>query len=140
MPVPQVAIVGRPNVGKSSVFNWLCGRRIAIVDDMAGVTRDRVTHLIQVDDRFFELIDTGGMGIADADNLTKDVEQQIEIALEVADVILFVVDTRTGILPLDEEVAKRLRYVDKPIICVANKTDAPSLDPQADEFYRLGRG
>ncbi|MEZ6113069.1 MAG: ribosome biogenesis GTPase Der [Pirellulaceae bacterium] len=140
MAVPQVVIVGRPNVGKSSLFNWLTGRRLAIVDDTAGVTRDRVTHLVNEQNRFFELIDTGGMGIEDSDNLTKEVEEQIETALELADVVLFVVDTRSGIMPLDQEVAKRLRYVDKPIICVANKTDAPSLDLQADEFYRLGRG
>ncbi|MCA9220829.1 MAG: ribosome biogenesis GTPase Der, partial [Planctomycetales bacterium] len=140
MAVPQVVIVGRPNVGKSSLFNWLTGRRLAIVDDTAGVTRDRVTHLVNERNRFFELIDTGGMGIEDSDNLTKEVEEQIETALELADVVLFVVDTRSGIMPLDQEVAKRLRYVDKPIICVANKTDAPSLDLQADEFYRLGRG
>jgi GTPase len=140
MGAPQVAIVGRPNVGKSSIFNWLCGRRVAIVDGMAGVTRDRLTQLICHDGRFFELADTGGMGIEDSDNLTKEVEEQIEAALEVADVVLFVVDTRAGITPLDEQVARRLRYIDKPIICVANKTDAASLHSQADEFYRLGRG
>lgn len=140
MPVPQVVIVGRPNVGKSSVFNWLVGRRLAIVDDQPGVTRDRMTQLMHLEDRFFELVDTGGMGIEDVDNLTQEIEQQIDVAVDSADVILFVVDTRTGILPQDEEVAKRLRYVGKPVICVANKTDAESLDPQADEFYRLGRG
>ncbi len=140
MRIPQVVIVGRPNVGKSSLFNWLCGRRIAIVDDMAGVTRDRITHLVSYADRYFELVDTGGMGIQDADNLTAEVQQQIEIALEGADVVLFVVDTRDGLVPLDEEVARRLRYLDKPVILVANKTDAPSLEPQADEFYKLGRG
>jgi GTPase len=127
-------------VGKSSIFNWLCGRRVAIVDDMAGVTRDRVTQLICHQDRFFELADTGGMGLEDSDNLTKEVENQIEVALEVADVVLFVVDSRAGITALDEHVARRLRYLDKPILCVANKTDAASLDSQADEFYRLGRG
>jgi GTP-binding protein len=140
MSIPQVVIVGRPNVGKSSIFNWLSGRRLAIVDSTAGVTRDRVTHLIEHQGRFFELIDTGGIGIEDADDLTSEVEGQIEAGIEVADVILFVVDSRAGILPLDEEVAKRLRYVNKPVICVANKTDHPSLDPQADEFYKLGRG
>src|SRR5437660_12747044 len=90
--VPQVAIVGRPNVGKSSLFNWLAGRRIAIVDPMAGVTRDRVSALLKAGDRFFELVDTGGMGIKDVDNLTTQVERQIETALDQADVILFVVD------------------------------------------------
>jgi GTP-binding protein len=140
MSIPRVAVVGRPNVGKSSVFNWLAGRRISIVDDVAGVTRDRVTHLIEEGDRFFELIDTGGVGINDVDDLESEIEDQIAIALDAADVLLFVVDTRAGLLPLDEEVAKRLRYIDKPIICVANKTDDPSLDPQACEFYKLGRG
>jgi GTP-binding protein len=138
MAVPQVVIVGRPNVGKSSLLNWLAGKRISIVDDQAGVTRDRVTHLMDHNARFFELVDTGGIGIEDADNLTKEVEQQITAALEAADIVLFVVDTRSGTLPLDNEVAKRLRYIDKPIICVANKTDDERLEPQADEFYKFG--
>ncbi len=140
MKVPQVVIVGRPNVGKSSIFNWLARRRLAIVDDTAGVTRDRMTYLMEVDGRFFELVDTGGMGIDDGDNLTEQIEEQISAAIESADVILFVVDTRSGLTPLDQEVAKRLRYLDKPILCVANKTDPELLDGQADEFYRLGRG
>jgi GTP-binding protein len=140
MSVPQVAIVGRPNVGKSSLFNWLCGKRLAIVDDRAGVTRDRQSYLMCVDDRYFEIIDTGGMGVVDEDNLTEHIEQQIETAIESADLILFVVDTRAGLMPLDQDVAKRLRYIDKPVITVANKSDASSLDPQADEFYKLGRG
>lgn len=140
MPLPQVVIVGRPNVGKSSLFNWLAGRRLAIVDDMAGVTRDRMSHLIEHDERFFELVDTGGMGIEDADNLTKEVERQIEIAIESADLILLVVDSRSGRVPLDEEVARRLRYVETPVLVVANKTDDDKFNPQADEFYKLGRG
>ncbi|MFV1967914.1 MAG: ribosome biogenesis GTPase Der [Pirellulaceae bacterium] len=140
MSVPQVVIVGRPNVGKSSVFNWLARRRLSIVDQTAGVTRDRVSFLMEEAERFFELVDTGGVGIRDVDNLTREIEAQIELALETAHVILFVVDTREGLLPLDQEVAKRLRYVDKPIICVANKTDDPTFDEQAYEFYRLGRG
>src|SRR5262245_38280586 len=140
MAVPQVVIVGRPNVGKSSIFNWLAGRRLSIVDKAAGVTRDRVTYLMQVDDRFFEIVDTGGLGINDVDNLTHEIEDQIELALESADVVLFVVDTRAGLLALDREVANRLRYIDKPIICVANKCDDSTFDPQAAEFYKLGRG
>ena len=140
MSVPQVVIVGRPNVGKSSIFNWLAGRRLSIVDDVAGVTRDRVTYLMQEGDKFFELVDTGGVGINDVDNLTTGIEDQIEMALDSADVILFVVDSRAGLLPLDKEVAKRLRYVDKPIVCVANKTDDSTFDAQAYEFYKLGRG
>ncbi len=140
MAIPQVVIVGRPNVGKSSLLNWLAGKRISIVDDKAGVTRDRVTHLMEYCGRFFELVDTGGVGIVDDDNLSREVEDQIDVALEAADIILFVVDTRTGVLPLDSEVARRLRYIDKPIITVANKTDDERMDPDADEFYKLGRG
>jgi len=140
MSVPQVVIVGRPNVGKSSLLNWLAGRRIAIVDDQPGVTRDRVTHLIEHNARFFELVDTGGIGIQDADNLSRQVEAQVEAALETADVVLLVVDAQTGIVPLDEEVARRLRYLDKPVLCVVNKTDNERLDYAAEEFYKLGRG
>jgi len=139
MGVPQVVIVGRPNVGKSSLFNWLAGKRLAIVDPTAGVTRDRVTHLIEVNDRYVEIVDTGGMGIRDVDNLTEDIERQIQTALDEASVILFVVDTLAGVAPLDEEVARRLRYTDAPVLCVANKTDHERLQSQADEFYRFGR-
>lgn len=139
MGVPQIAIVGRPNVGKSSVFNWLAGRRLAIVDPTAGVTRDRVTYLLELGDRYAELVDTGGMGIRDPDNLTEHIEEQIEAAIDSAAVILFVTDTRDGLVPLDEEVARRLRYVTVPVICIANKTDTAALDEQADEFYRLSR-
>jgi GTP-binding protein len=139
MGVPQIVIVGRPNVGKSSLFNWLAGRRLAIVDPTAGVTRDRVSHLIELGGRFAELVDTGGMGIEDSDNLTELVEEQIQAAVDSASVLLFVVDTREGALPLDHEVARRLRYVDKPVILVANKTDHQNMETQADEFYRFGR-
>lgn len=140
MGVPQVVIVGRPNVGKSSVFNWLAGRRLAIVDDTPGVTRDRMTYLMREDDRYFELVDTGGMGHDDADNLTALVDEQIQAAIDSASVILFVVDTRAGLAPMDQEVGKRLRYVDVPVVCVANKTDSESLEAEANDFYRLGRG
>src|SRR6188768_3070049 len=92
--LPLVAIVGRPNVGKSALFNWLAGRRISIVDPTAGVTRDRVSTVTDANGRFFELMDTGGMGIADADNLTADVERQIQVAIDSASVILFLVDVR----------------------------------------------
>lgn len=140
MAVPRVAIVGRPNVGKSSLFNWLAGKRISIVDPTAGVTRDRIATLVEYDDRYFELFDTGGIGIEDTDNLTADVEKQIQIALDQADVVLFVVDARDGVVALDEEVNRRLRSVIKPIIAVANKCDSMELDLHAADFYRLGRG
>ncbi|GAG38611.1 unnamed protein product, partial [marine sediment metagenome] len=96
MAVPQVVIVGRPNVGKSSLLNWLAGARLAVVDDVAGVTRDRITHFMDYKDTFIELVDTGGIGVNDVDNLTDEIEDQIAIALESADVVLFVVDTREG--------------------------------------------
>lgn len=140
MGVPQVVIVGRPNVGKSSIFNWLAGRRLAIVDDAPGVTRDRMTYLMREDERYFELVDTGGMGHEETDSLSSLVDEQIQAAIDSANVILFVVDTRAGLAPLDQEVGKRLRYVDVPVICVANKTDSESLESEANEFYRLGRG
>jgi len=140
MAVPQVVIVGRPNVGKSSLLNWLAGVRIAVVEDRPGVTRDRVDYLMEYEERFFELIDTGGIGIQDEDNLTQHIEDQIQTAIDSATIILFVVDTRAGLQPLDEEVGRRLRNVDVPVICVANKSDTQKLDDAAADFYRLGRG
>src|SRR5690606_30783775 len=114
MSVPRVAIVGRPNVGKSSILNWLAGKLVSVVDPTAGVTRDRVTYLMHEKDRYFELVDTGGIGIVDSDNLSEQIEMQIRIGLEQADLILFVVDGITGVVPLDREVAERLRKIDKP--------------------------
>jgi GTP-binding protein len=144
MALPKVVIVGRPNVGKSSLFNWLAGRKIAIVDHMAGVTRDRVGTLVQLGDevepRFVELIDTGGIGMVDRDDLSGDVERQIDAGMNEADLILFVVDIRDGVMPLDEEVAQRLRYLKTPVILVMNKADYPGLDDRGAEFYKLGRG
>jgi GTPase len=140
MGLPQVVIVGRPNVGKSSLFNWLARRRLAIVDATAGVTRDRLTHLTSAQGRFFELVDTGGLGFDDPDNLTSQIEDQINTAIESASVVLMVVDAREGLTPLDHEVAKRLQYVETPVICVANKADDATIDANADEFYKLGRG
>jgi GTP-binding protein len=135
-----VAIVGRPNVGKSSLFNWLAGRRIAIVDPTAGVTRDRLATLVRADGRVFELTDTGGMGIQDVDNLTDDVERQIRLAIDQAAVVLFLVDGRSGLVPLDELVAERLRHVGKPVVLVVNKCDTPQLEAQVGEFHKLGHG
>src|SRR5207237_3760190 len=120
-------------------FNWLAGRRIAIVEPTAGVTRDRLTALVQANDQFFELVDTGGMGMDERGALTPQVERQIKTAIDQADVILFVVDVRAGLMPLDEAVADRLRQIDKPILCVVNKCDTKQLDAQAAEFYRLGQ-
>jgi GTP-binding protein len=135
-----VAIVGRPNVGKSALFNWLAGKRIAIVDPTAGVTRDRLSSLVRADGRTFELTDTGGMGIQDVDDLTDDVERQIRLAIDQAAVVLFLVDGRAGLVPLDEMVAERLRHVGKPVVLVVNKCDTPQLEAQVGEFHKLGHG
>lgn len=140
MSTPVVAIVGRPNVGKSSLFNWLAGRRIAIVDPTAGVTRDRVATLVDIGARTVELTDTGGIGIEDVDRLTAQVEQQIQAGIELADVLLFVVDARDGLVPLDEDIAQRLRATSKPVLLVANKCDVPAIESNAAEFFRLGFG
>ncbi|WP_435015576.1 ribosome biogenesis GTPase Der [Tundrisphaera sp. TA3] len=145
MALPKVVIVGRPNVGKSSLFNWIAGRRIAIVDDMSGVTRDRVGTLASAGDeddpRYFELVDTGGIGMVDRDDLSEDVERQIETAINEADLILFVVDVKDGVMPLDEDVAHKLRYIQKtPVLLVINKSDTPEFDQRGGEFYKLGRG
>ena len=140
MSLPLVAIVGRPNVGKSSLFNWLAGRRISIVDPTAGVTRDRVSTVTEHDGRFFEIMDTGGMGIQDSDNLTEDVERQIQVAIDAATVVVFMVDIRDGVVPLDEEVARRLRAIQKPVVLVANKADTDKLSELGGDFFRLGYG
>jgi GTP-binding protein len=138
--LPIVAIVGRPNVGKSSLFNWLAGRRISIVDPTAGVTRDRVSTVVEHGGRAWEITDTGGIGIVDVDDLTADVERQIQAALDSAAVVVFMVDVREGIVPLDEEVAARLRTLRKPVILVANKADTEKLGQLAGEFNKFGYG
>ncbi len=137
MSVPKVAIVGRPNVGKSSLLNWLAGKMISVVDPTAGVTRDRVTYLMHEEERYFELVDTGGMGIVDSDDLTDEIEEQIRVAIEEADLIVFVVDGQSGVVPLDIEVADRLRKIDKPKLLVVNKCDSPKTDAEVHEFRKL---
>lgn len=143
MSLPKIVIVGRPNVGKSSIFNWLCGRRMAIVDPTAGVTRDWMSADVEAETSEnvpfqFTLIDTGGMGNIDSDNLTDDVEHQIETAVQMADMILFVVDAKEGIVSLDEHVVNRLRSLRVPVLCVVNKTDHPGLTNNANDFYAFG--
>lgn len=139
MPVPKVAIVGRPNVGKSSLFNWLAGKRIAIVDPTAGVTRDRVTYLLERNGRYAELVDTGGMGNVDKDGLTDDIERQIQHALDEASLVLFLVDAQTRLVEEDRMVGRRLRSFSKPVVLVVNKCDTQEWERQASEFYKLGR-
>ena len=137
---PQVVIIGRPNVGKSSLFNWLVERRIAIEDPTEGVTRDRLVQRIELDGRVIDLVDTGGMGFDDPDGLTAQIDRQIEAGLAHAAVVLFVVDVRTGVLPADIEVARRVRKTGCPVLLVVNKADTPHLDSQALEFAALGFG
>lgn len=148
--MPKVVIVGRPNVGKSSLFNLIAGRRISIVDPTAGVTRDRVNAVVQLPSAnrseggpVIELYDTGGYGIEDLQNLTASVERQIAHAIGDADLILFVVDAQTGILPLDEKVAKLLRTGGadmSKMMLVCNKVDGPKLEMEAAHFMQLGFG
>jgi GTPase len=140
MAIPKVAIIGRPNVGKSSLFNALAGKMISIVEPTAGVTRDRVSTIIESGGKYFELIDTGGFGIVDKDHLDSFVAEQIAVAIETADLILFVCDIRDGLLPLDEKIARLLRGSNSRVIGVANKCDSDSLFPGAAEFNRLGFG
>ena len=121
MGIPKVAIVGRPNVGKSSLLNWMAGKLLSVVDSTAGVTRDRVTWMMHEKDRYFELVDTGGIGIVDSDDLSDDIERQIDVGLAECDLLLFVVDAKAGITPLDQEVAERLRRIEKPMLMVVNK-------------------
>jgi len=137
---PKVAIVGRPNVGKSSLLNLLARRRIAIVHPTSGVTRDRVTALVEHAGTVFELWDTGGMGAADAAEIEAEVQAQIEIALRRADVLLFVVDAATGYDGADHAIARKLRRIGRPVLLVANKVDDASREGCLPELLRLGLG
>ncbi len=140
MPLAQVAIIGRPNVGKSSIFNFLSERRLAIVEKVPGVTLDRVGTVIEHDDCRFELIDTGGMGLAKDNVLATMMEEQIYRAIEKADVLVMVVDAQTGIAPLDRQVAEALRKKHRKPILVANKVDDDVHESLAADFYSLGFG
>ena len=135
-----VAIVGRPNVGKSTLFNVLVGRRISIVEEMAGVTRDRVTHPVTWNDRTFELMDTGGIGMVDVADIAGHVDEQIEVALREADVVVFLTDVRHGVTALDRRVAGQLRRLERPLILVANKTESRALEMAALDLHELGFG
>jgi GTP-binding protein len=141
MSKPIVAIVGRPNVGKSSIFNVLAGERIAIVQDVPGVTRDRIYADVTWLDKQFTMIDTGGIEPESNDVLLTYMRQQAEIAIETADVIMFLVDVRQGLVDDDFKVADMLRRSTKPIVLVVNKVDSfEKLMPDVYEFYNLGIG
>jgi GTP-binding protein len=136
--LPVVAIVGRPNVGKSTLFNRLIGERLAIVEDLPGTTRDRVYGTGDWNGREFTLVDTGGLELEPGTQIEARVQDQARVAMEEADVILFVVDAAVGLAPLDHEVADRLRRTSKPTILVINKADNPRLEQEGAEFYALG--
>ena len=135
-----VAIVGRPNVGKSTLFNRLVGERIAIVEDLPGTTRDRVYATTEWNGRELALVDTGGLDDPRAGPMEAAVRAQAELAIDEADVVLFVVDAKAGILPVEHDVADRLRRSGKPTLVVANKADSWRGEAQSAEFYSLGLG
>ena len=141
MSKPIVAIVGRPNVGKSTLFNVLAGEQISIVKDTPGVTRDRIYADVTWLNHYFTLIDTGGIEPESDDVLLKFMREQAEIAIETADVIIFLVDVRQGLVDADNKVADMLRRSHKPIVLVVNKVDSfEKFMPDVYEFYNLGLG
>ena len=139
MEIPVVAIVGRHNVGKSTLFNRMVGERLSIVEDYEGVTRDRIYATASWLGREFRLIDTGGIDMSD-EPLMQQIKYQAEIAMEEADVILFVVGSREGVTDADEAIAHYLHRSDKPVVLAVNKADNPEQRATAYEFYSLGHG
>ena len=140
MSKPIVAIVGRPNVGKSTLFNIFADSRISIVEDTPGVTRDRLYAEAEWLDRKFTMVDTGGIEMQNTDSIAVSIRQQAEIAIKEADVIMFVCDARSGITNDDLDVAKLLRQSRKPVVLAVNKADTPKQEAEAYEFYNLGIG
>ncbi len=140
MALAQVAIIGRPNVGKSSLLNALANEMISIVEPTAGVTRDRVSTIIEKNGKYFELVDTGGYGIVDSDQLGEHIEGQIGQAIETANLVVFMVDVREGVVPLDKKIAKLLHEHGLDVIGVANKADTSKLFSGAGQFSQLGFG
>ncbi|HOA54244.1 MAG: ribosome biogenesis GTPase Der [Acetivibrionales bacterium] len=141
MAKPIVAIVGRPNVGKSTFFNYICGKRISIVEDTPGVTRDRVYAEAEWRNRTFTLIDTGGIEPYSEDKIMQQIRRQAEVAVELADVIVFMVDGKEGMTASDKEIATMLRKTSKPVVLVANKVDnIGEPPPEIYEFYNLALG
>jgi len=141
VPKPIVAIVGRPNVGKSTFFNYLIGQRISIIEDTPGVTRDRIYGESEWRGRSFTIIDTGGLEPHSDDYIKKQMLQQAQIAIDTADVILLMVDAKSGMTAADQDVATMLRKTKKPVLVVVNKVDSiGELPPEVFEFYNLGMG
>src|SRR5437773_10343218 len=137
---PTVAIIGRPNVGKSTLFNRFIGRREAIVDDRPGVTRDRNFGVVDWNGRQFWLVDTGGLVLGAEDSLSRAVRHQVEQAVTESDVVLFLVDVEQGVHPADLEIAQYLGQSRRPVILVANKADQLPVDSRHLAFYELGLG
>src|SRR5579884_1310187 len=137
---PLVAIVGRPNVGKSTLFNKLIGQRVAIVEDLPGTTRDRLYADTDWNGRTFTIVDTGGLELGSREDITSRIAAQAQLAIEEADVIVFLVDTKSGITEADSEVADLLRRSNKPVVLGANKAESPGRRQEAVEFYSLGLG
>lgn len=135
-----VAVVGRPNVGKSTLFNAICKRRHAITDDMPGVTRDRLYGEATWLTHSFTLVDTGGIEFDGRDDMLAQVRAQAELAIDEADVVLFVVDGRSGVTHTDEIIARRLQRTEKPVILAVNKVDSPKQEADVYDFYKLGLG
>ena len=133
-----VAIVGRPNVGKSALFNRITGTGSSIVHKQSGVTRDRLYARCEWQGHEFTLLDTGGFDLSSSSELAMAIRAQIEQAIEEADLLIFVVDARTGVLPEDLEVAEILRRTNRPVLVSPNKCDAPGHDHKGFEFYTLG--
>ena len=141
MSKPTVAIIGRPNVGKSTFFNYVVGKRISIVEDTPGVTRDRVYADANWRGRNFILVDTGGIEPESDDVILSQMRRQADMAIEIADVILFITDIKQGVTAADREIALMLKKSGKPIVLVCNKADNYDKDSQeAYEFYNLGIG
>jgi GTP-binding protein len=138
--LPRLVIVGRPNVGKSTLFNRLIGKRVAVVEHEPGITRDRIYHECEWRGRKFELIDTGGILFTDLDPLVEQIRIQARIALEEADVALFMADAVDGVTPADRELADMLRPIKTPMLVAVNKADNEDRDTWAPEFYSLGVG
>lgn len=139
MKKPLVAIVGRPNTGKSTFFNKICGKRISIVDDLPGVTRDRIYADAEWCGHSFTMVDTGGLDVKSEDTFQKSIKTQAQIAIDLADVIVFIVDGMAGLVPADYEVAELLRKTKKPVVLVVNKLDKFEVERTYD-FYQLGLG
>lgn len=138
MKTPVVVIIGRPNVGKSTLFNRLVGKREAIVDNISGVTRDRNYGEVEWAGKHFSLIDTGGYVPDSSDQFEKAIREQVQIAIDESDSILFMVDARNGVNPFDDEILKMLRTSGKEFFLVVNKVDSSAQEPLVSEFYKLG--